>query len=87
MRYANKVLAAIVVVVALAYVGLYYATVDYALMEFRVADRNSTIWNFEPEPTYRYGGRAAKVIFCPMHEVDRRLRPWTWSEGPIPLIY
>lgn len=87
MRHANKILAAMVVAVALAYVGLYYATVEYAELEFRIADSGSKIPTFKPEATYRFGGRAAQLIFCPIHELDRRLRPWTWDEAPMPLIY
>jgi hypothetical protein len=56
-------------------------------LEVRVVERSSTYATFEPEAAYRLGGSAARLIFYPMHEVDRRLRPAIWSEGPIPLIY
>jgi hypothetical protein len=85
MRHANKVLGVAVVAAALLYVALYYATVDYAVFELRVVGDGDPILNFEPVADYRFGGKAARMVFLPIHEIDRKLRPSVWSGGPVPV--
>ncbi len=33
----------------------------------------------ELQPMYRFGGRRASLIYAPIHAIDVRLRPATWS--------
>ncbi len=39
----------------------------------------------EAAAEYRFGGRAAEIVFTPIHQMDRRLRPDVWTFEP-PLI-
>jgi len=64
-------LAAIVLLLPLVYVGIYLALVTPA----EVFD-----------PPYRCGGRASEIVFAPLEYIDRRVRPDAWGDQLIRLI-
>ena len=50
------------------YAGSYYALVDRTI-----------VWG----PPYKFGGNAAKIIFVPIHKLDRLIRPQYWEIIPL----
>jgi len=36
-------------------------------------------WQLALEPTYRFGGAISSSVYGPIHTLDRKLRPDTWS--------
>ena len=55
------------------YVGTYYATVQ------RVVPSRHLL-TLACEPDYRHLGGVGRLIFTPLHIVDRRLRPVYWGD-------
>jgi len=56
-----------------SYVGTYYALVQ------RVVPSHHLL-TLACEPQYRHLGSAGRLIFAPLHIVDRRLRPVYWGD-------
>lgn len=72
-------------ILSLLYVAAYYATVKISVSEMRVTNTHLAFFNSERAADYRIGGRAARIIFSPIHELDRRLRSSVWSKDYIEL--
>ena len=68
---------------SLLYVVSYYCVVQVPQM-FRGAFLGTTVSGQSEvilalEPTYRFGGAISSSIYGPLHTLDRKLRPDTWS--------
>ena len=85
LRRWRRTIGATLLVPSLLYVVSYYCVVQVRqLTTFRGALVVTTV-SGQPkvilalEPTYRFGGAIASSIYRPLHTLDRKLRPDTWS--------
>ncbi len=65
------VVALVLLLLPSLYVGVYYAMVDY--------EATISLGRVEWTPTYSLGGDTAKVVFSPVHWIDRKVRPDYWE--------
>jgi hypothetical protein len=73
--YAALILAAILLLLPVLFVGSYLALVVPGVVRFS-ANRSTVI--YEP---YRYGGTWAVRFYWPLEQIDRKLRPEAWERG------
>jgi hypothetical protein len=69
-KHGAPIIAAVFLVLPMLYLGTYFALV--------VPGQQFT-WGNLPQPPYRFGGRAAAVLFWPLEQIDRKVRPWAWE--------
>jgi len=77
-RHAAPILAAILLLLPVLYVGSYLALVQPA--------GTIRLWAGTAEH-YRYGGSLAASVYWPLEQADRKLRPGAWSARPAPIPY
>jgi hypothetical protein len=58
-----------------------YVTAYYVCVQPASESTYAPYMNYSPaiEAEHRYVGSSGEVLFAPMHAIDRRLRPDTWS--------
>ena len=82
IRYTGYAIG-IVVLLAMLYVGAYYAMVEHRLFGAPPPEWHDRIisdtWKYY-HPSYRVGGEWSVWLFGPMHALDRELRPKWWEE-------
>ena len=77
--------AASLLVPAVLYVVSYYCVVQIRqrprfIGAIAVASvPGQPMWRLALEPTYRFGGAMSSSVYGPIHTLDRKLRPDTWS--------
>jgi hypothetical protein len=70
-RYTRVTIAAIVVLLAV-YIGTYFVCLKPPPQGYNdLLDRR---WS-----SYRYGAGFAEIVFWPIEQIDRQLRPGTWT--------
>jgi len=87
-RWQRRVLCCLLAV-TIAYVGSYYClvqaqwkkTLNSGVVQIRFGRMSTDSASIVGEvlPTYRVGGGCAASVYSPLHELDRRLRPSTWT--------
>ena len=63
------ILAAVILLLPILYIGSYFAIVLPNPLEKALADVSGT---------YRFGGQFAEAFYWPVQRVDQELRPHTW---------
>jgi hypothetical protein len=71
-RHAAPIIAAILLLLPVLYVGSYLVMVDP--MTLRVTSGGTVT-----DVNYRDGGRFAECFFWPLEQVDRKVRPGAWG--------
>jgi hypothetical protein len=78
-RNAAPIIAAVLLLLPLLYVGSYLAlVVPIGLF----VDYSNDPFAFEPELSYdryRYGAARVAIVFWPLEQIDRRIRPEQWE--------
>ncbi len=70
------------------YVGGYYAMVTAERVPSKPAftsDGAVIIWSTDMVPEYQFGGDWSAILFRPIHEIDRRVRPEVWRSFTTPV--
>jgi hypothetical protein len=78
-KNAAPVIAAILLLMPLLYVGSYLALVRPTTVIFNGGGQKMTF----VDPHYRFGGQIAESFFWPLEEIDRVLRPDAWKSDPV----
>lgn len=76
MRYANKLLGALVLAIGCA-AGAYVLAYSVMLTPGGLDEI------FSRRPTYRWNREEVHAVLEPIHQLDRKLRPQRWPEIPI----
>jgi len=86
-RSAAPILAAVLLLLPVLYVGSYLALVTPGKVRFTKAVNvgASTYQGGVFYETYRYGGTWAERVFWPLEQIDRKVRPEAWEWGKIGL--
>ena len=85
LRRWRLAIAAALFVPALLYIVSYFCVVQVQQRpRLRIVTvSGQTQFRIALAPTYRFGGATASSIYGPLHTLDRKLRPNTWSV-PLP---
>jgi hypothetical protein len=81
-KHAAPIVAAILLLLSVLYVGSYLALVVPGSKPRSVNDflaRRGT--------PYRWGGKTSAKVFWPLEQIDRKVRPGAWEPGIVQPVY